>query len=41
MNPANPGKMVDFIKYPETVKRYPDQVRVAVLPSLPLLSTIL
>ncbi|CAM9688424.1 unnamed protein product, partial [Ectocarpus sp. 8 AP-2014] len=25
VNPANPGKMVDFIKYPETVKRYPDQ----------------
>lgn len=26
VNPANPGKMVDFIKYPETVQRYPDQV---------------
>lgn len=26
VNPANPGKMVDFIKYPETVRRYPDQV---------------
>ncbi|CAM9853211.1 unnamed protein product [Ectocarpus sp. 6 AP-2014] len=30
VNPANPGKMVDFIKYPETVKRYPDQVCVRV-----------
>lgn len=27
VNPSNPGKMVDFIKYPETVQRYPDQVR--------------
>lgn len=26
VNPANPGKMVDFIKYPDTVQRYPDQV---------------
>lgn len=26
VNPANPGKMVDFIKYPETIQRYPDQV---------------
>lgn len=27
VNPANPGKMVDFLKNPETVQRYPDQVR--------------
>lgn len=27
VNPSNPGKMVDFIKSPETVRRYPDQVR--------------
>ncbi|CAN0371358.1 unnamed protein product, partial [Scytosiphon promiscuus] len=26
VNPSNPGKMVDFIKYPETIRRYPDQV---------------
>lgn len=27
VNPSNPGKMVDYMKYPETVQRYPDQVR--------------
>lgn len=26
VNPSNPGKMVDFIQNPETVKRFPDQV---------------
>ena len=31
VNPSNPGKMVDFIKYPETVRRYPDQVRCGAL----------
>lgn len=32
VNPSNPGKMVDFIQHPETVKRYPDQVRGVVWP---------
>lgn len=39
VNPANPGKMVDFIKYPETVQRYPDQVRLSQLRVRPCMST--
>lgn len=27
VNPSNPGKMVDFIRNPEIVERFPDQVR--------------
>lgn len=26
VNPSNPGKMVNFVQHPETVRRYPDQV---------------
>ncbi|CAM9577819.1 unnamed protein product [Choristocarpus tenellus] len=25
VNPANPGKMVEFLKYPEIIERFPDQ----------------
>lgn len=28
VNPANPGKMVDFLQYQDTVRRYSDQVCV-------------
>ncbi|CAN0428881.1 unnamed protein product, partial [Discosporangium mesarthrocarpum] len=25
VNPANPGKMVEFLKHPDTIERFPDQ----------------